>query len=127
MQPELAAALCSSGAKDNEFAKWYPDAMQGFREHLETVAMDRIADPQGNRGSDVLLLGMLNAAWPDKYRPRGEPVDDTALDILKELRTIRQQRRQTALPPPIVTVEPAEQKTGTNQAGCPIASQDSRG
>lgn len=43
-------------------------AHHGFRERLQDIAIARIEEPQGNRGSDVLLLGTLNAHWPEKYR-----------------------------------------------------------
>jgi hypothetical protein len=61
-------------------------AQAEWREGLESRAMARIDDPQGNRGSDVLLLAMLNAAWPDKYRPGVVVVDDTAKELIARLR-----------------------------------------
>ena len=68
------------------YRKRWEAAQQAWREALEKRALARIDDPQGNRGSDVLLLAMLNAAWPDKYRPGVIVADDTAKDLLAELR-----------------------------------------
>jgi hypothetical protein len=70
----------------NAYRVKFDAAQQVWREALESRAMARIDDPQGNRGSDVLLLAMLNASWPDKYRPGVIVADDTAKDLLAELR-----------------------------------------
>ena len=85
-----------SGDAQGYRARW-EDARQRWRETLEQKAMDRINDPQGNRGSDVLLLAMLNAAWPEKYRQNVVVVDDTAKDLLARLRGIGRRRGKELL------------------------------
>jgi hypothetical protein len=66
-----------------------------FRESLQDIAMDRIREPQGNRGSDGLLSHMLNANWPEKYRQDAKPVDDAALVVARQTRdAIRELAKQ---------------------------------
>ena len=105
-----------------EFRERLDEAGEAFADKLEQMAPERLEDPKGNRGSDVLLMALLNANRPDKYRPNREPTDDTALSILTELRAIRKQRREErkaltegtitvdeqGQPAPTVTVELAE-------------------
>ncbi len=38
-------------------------ANHSYRESLEDMARERLENPQGNRGSDVLLISQLNARW----------------------------------------------------------------
>ena len=39
---------------------------------LEKVALDRIENPQGNKGSDLLLIAALNAHAPGRWKRRDE-------------------------------------------------------
>lgn len=64
------------------FSDRYVQAQHDFREYLQEIARQRVEDPTGNRGSDVLLLGLLNAHWPEKYRPNQSGADDTAKNVL---------------------------------------------
>ena len=68
------------------FNERFLSATHSFREHLQDIALARIADPTGNRGSDVLVLGLLNAHWPEKYRPNTIVVDDTSKKVLAAIR-----------------------------------------
>lgn len=85
-------------------------AHQAFGDHLEDIALERINDPTGNRGSDVLLMALLNANRPDKYRPNVIITDDTAKDVLKALgakrtkRTTEDPEPETREPTPIEVV-----------------------
>jgi hypothetical protein len=60
-------------------------AQAAFNDSLENLAISRVRDPQGNRGSDILLLALLNAHKPAKYRPNVQPVDNSSKEILKAL------------------------------------------
>ena len=71
----------SQGFKDR-----MEEARRGFTETLENMMMDRLSEPQGNRGSDVLLMFSLNANNPSKYRPNTPQPDDAGKDIIKALR-----------------------------------------
>jgi hypothetical protein len=56
------------------------------REYLEDMVMDRLKDPQGNRGSDILLMAKNNAENPAKWRPNQQVADNTAKEIIAKLR-----------------------------------------
>ena len=60
-------------------------AVHEFREHLQDMAIQRITNPVGNRGSDLLLIAMLNAHWPERYRNNVVVVDDRAKEVLEKL------------------------------------------
>ena len=61
--------------------------------HIEGEIDSRIKDPQGNRGSDVLLMFAAKAEDPEKYREQVTVVDTAAikesLDMLRKLGTAR--------------------------------------
>ncbi len=48
--------------------------------------MSRLKDPKGNQGSDLLLITMLNARWPERYRQNSESKDERAKEALTEIR-----------------------------------------
>jgi len=49
------------------------------------LAVNRVKD-QGPKDNPILLITLLNAHWADKYRPQTVAVDDTAKEVLSELR-----------------------------------------
>ncbi len=59
---------------------------QSFAESLEELALDRVRNPDKNRGSDVLLIGLLNANMPQKYRPQFAMSEDSAKELITEWR-----------------------------------------
>ena len=71
---------------DPEFVKKLDLMRQSFAESLEQLALERVQNPDKNRGSDVLLLGLLNANWPAKYRPQFAMNEDNAKDLILEWR-----------------------------------------
>ena len=73
-------------ATDPEFSKDLDQRKQAFGETLEGIALDRVKNPDKNRGSDVLLLGLLNANMPAKYRPQIAMSEDAAKDLIFEWR-----------------------------------------
>jgi len=88
-------------------------ACHSFRERLQDIALSRIEEPQGNRGSDVLLMATLNAHWPEKYRRDSIIVNvDVAKDVLAEVRKLTAQRLAAA-----VTVEPGPATVAERVAG----------
>jgi len=68
------------------FATRFQLAKEEYRESLEALAMSRLKDPKGNQGSDLLLMAMLNARWPERYRQNGESKDERAKEALQEIR-----------------------------------------
>ena len=75
---------------DPDFAKSVDLMKQSFAESLEVIALDRVKNPDKNRGSDVLLLGLLNANMPAKYRPSVAMDQDSAKELITEWRKASQ-------------------------------------
>ena len=71
----------------------FQQAALTFRESLQDLAVERVRNPEKNRGSDILLLGLLNAHWPEKYRRNEVQADETAKEILAELKRMARERR----------------------------------
>ena len=70
--------------------KW-EHANQQFADSLEKLAFDRIQNPEGNRGSDVLLITMLNAHKPEKYK-RMESPNSVASDLVASIKAMARDR-----------------------------------
>tara|TARA_R110000824_G_scaffold45667_1_gene131941 strand:- start:10937 stop:11470 length:534 start_codon:yes stop_codon:yes gene_type:complete len=75
---------------DPEFVKHLDLMKQSFAESLESIALDRVKNPDKNRGSDVLLLGLLNANLPAKFRPSIAVDQDSAKELITEWRKASQ-------------------------------------
>ena len=71
---------------DPEFSKRMDIARRAFGEALELLAYDRVKNPDKGRGSDVLLLGLLNANMPWKYRPQFAMNEDGGKELIFEWR-----------------------------------------
>jgi hypothetical protein len=83
-------------------------AHQQYVESLEQLMDERLLNPTGNRGSDVLLMFKLKAEAPEKYREEVKVLGVSAplqmLDRLRELAT-RERKAQEALEAPAVEGE----------------------
>jgi hypothetical protein len=64
-------------------------ASHRFRERIQDHIIHRVFNPEGNRGSDVLLLALINATWPERYRQNVAMPDDVVKDTLAELKRLR--------------------------------------
>ena len=71
---------------DLGFGKKMDMVRQAFAESLETIALERVRNPDKGKGSDVLLLGLLNANMPAKYRPQYAMNEDSAKELIFEWR-----------------------------------------
>jgi len=58
---------------------------------LEGLALERVKNPDRGRGSDLLLIGLLNANWPAKYRPQVTMDQDSAREVLNEMKRWRKE------------------------------------
>ena len=76
-----------------EFTARFGDARQSFREHLKQIALDRVEAPSGNRGSDVLLMGMLNANYPDKWSRNVQATHEVGREVMSTLKAIQDQQQ----------------------------------
>jgi len=71
--------------KDPVFRDKFELAKDDFREQLEEIAFQRLKE-QTSKDNPVLLLALLNAHIPERYRPRETPVNETAKETLLEMR-----------------------------------------
>ena len=92
----IRAAVKEMGLNRRTVNRWMKDDVQGFkerfeeakfnfREMLQDIAVNRVKE-QGSKDNPVLLIALLNAHWADKYRPQTTSVDDTAKEVLSDLR-----------------------------------------
>jgi hypothetical protein len=73
-------------AGDPDFVRRLDHMRQSFAESLEGLALERVRNPDKNRGSDILLIGLLNANMPQKYRPQFAMSEDSAKELIIEWR-----------------------------------------
>jgi hypothetical protein len=79
------------------FKKRMEDAHQDYVESVERTMNDRLANPQGNRGSDVLLMFKLKAEAPEKYREEVKVVGvDASKQMMDRLRELAMKDRERA-------------------------------
>ena len=71
---------------DPEFSVSIDLARHAFAESLEELALERVKNPEKGKGSDVLLLGLLNANMPHKFRPQLALNEDSAKELITEWR-----------------------------------------
>ena len=70
-----------------EFNERLDDADLKFCEGLEQLALERVR-LQDAKSNPVLLITLLNANLPNKYRPTVVMSDDTAKGVMSELRKL---------------------------------------
>ena len=71
---------------DPEFSVSVDLARRAFAESLEDLALARVQNPDKGKGSDILLIGLLNANMPHKYRPQLALNEDSAKALIVEWR-----------------------------------------
>ncbi len=76
------------------FKARHAQAQETFTDGLEREMWSRIADPSGNRGSDILLMFALKSRRPDVYRELTIVVDEKAVDAMSELKKLGSQARK---------------------------------
>ena len=75
------------------FKEKFATAEDEFREMLQDLAVDRVRNQRPN-DNPVLLITLLNAHWPEKYRRTGHLADDQAKEIMSEWkRWVKDSRR----------------------------------
>jgi hypothetical protein len=72
--------------EDLDFVRRFDSVKESFAESLETIALERVRNPDKGKGSDILLLGLLNANMPAKYRPQVAANEDSAKELIFEWR-----------------------------------------
>jgi hypothetical protein len=80
------------------FQKRMEEARQEYREFLEDLTHERLMNPQGNRGSDILLMFRKKAEWPEKYREEIKVLGvETQVQMLDRMRELAMKERQRQL------------------------------
>ena len=90
-----------------EFQERYEEADTRFCEGLEQLALERVK-LQDAKSNPVLLITLLNANLPHKYRPTVVMTDDTAKGVLSELRKLAKET-------PVLKTEEEKEKTALEQ------------
>jgi|TARA_R100001594_G_scaffold136768_1_gene179323 hypothetical protein len=67
------------------FRQRFLDAHMTFTESLEELAYDRVKQ-QKPSDNPTLLIALLNANHPDKYRPQSGATDEAARDLMVEMK-----------------------------------------
>lgn len=109
---KLYKAAHETNTSINTVESWQHMDTHGFRsrlhhahevyvEYWESVMDSRLETPQGNRGSDILLMFKLKAERPEKYREEVKVMDAGASkELLDRLRALGQPRVPAPLPAP---------------------------
>jgi hypothetical protein len=118
-------------SQDFDFARDVSESRTTFAESLEELALDRVKNPDKNRGSDVLLIGLLNANMPQKYRPQVSMNEDSAKELIIEWRKATQAVKasvptgETELPVPVErTLAEILEKRGSSKKGGGVGDQE---
>ena len=75
--------------EDEPFKEAVYEAKEAFGEDMLQIAIDRIRNPDKGKGSDVLLIAVLNAYMSSTFRPDGkDPAENPVKDMIQELRSM---------------------------------------
>jgi hypothetical protein len=102
------AACHAAGVTRRTYTRWHQDddvfvkeldlVKLAFAESLEELALERVRNPDKGRGSDILLIGLLNANMPSKYRPQFAMSEDSAKELIVEWRKASRDVSRVARP-----------------------------
>ena len=75
--------------EDETFKEDVYEAKQSFGESMLQIAIDRLKNPDKGKGSDVLLIAVLNAYMSSTFRPDGKDQGENPMkDMIQELRSM---------------------------------------
>ena len=105
----VSQSSISNWIRDNylEFDERFEEADLAFCEGLEQLALERVR-LQDAKSNPVLLIALLNANLPNKYRPTVVMTDETSKSVLSELRKIAKET-------PVVESKEVEEKSAIDQ------------
>ena len=105
----VSQSSISNWIRDNylEFEERYEEADLAFCEGLEQLALERVR-LQDAKSNPVLLIALLNANLPNKYRPTVVMTDETSKSVLSELRKIAKET-------PVLESKEVEEKSAIDQ------------
>jgi len=76
-------------ADKNDFRNLYENAQNDFKDSLIEMAMRRLNEQQA-KDSPLLLITMLNAYIPERFRPNTLATEEVAKETITELRKLSQ-------------------------------------
>jgi len=119
----ITKAASLAGVSRETIRLWERDDRSGFRQKLrdahatyadmlESMALERVQNPEGNRGSDTLLIALNNANNPDKWRGNQASlvVEDSVLQALTSLQALDAATRAPLPAPDVVEGEAVVEK-----------------
>lgn len=94
-------ALKAAGISRTTYFRWVKDdpdfssdleySKRAFGEKMLEVAIDRVRNPDKNRGSDLLLISLLNAYMGHVFKPGTVVGEDSAKELVTEWRRAARQ------------------------------------
>ena len=81
-----------------DFTQRYRYARQEWRDYLESMVMGRLEHPEGNRGSDVLMMGKMNREDPEHWTRNVQVTHEVGREVMATLQRIQEQQEQQPKP-----------------------------
>ena len=96
------------------FKAKYATAKELFREHLQDLAFGRVQQQKPN-DNPVLLITLLNAHWPEKYRRDGNTVTDEVKEMMVEWKKWVRESRSSGKSQPAVNEAEEAQRSAVDE------------
>ena len=96
------------------FKAKYEASREMFREYLQDIAVQRVKD-QGPKDNPVLLITLLNAHWPEKYRRDGNTVTDEVKEMMVEWKKWVRESRNTGKNKPAANEAEEAQRSAVDE------------
>ena len=96
----VTVAASAAGIHRDTVYRWASNDIEGFRgrfgaakaefaDHIEAIALERVKSEQG---SDLLLIALLNAHKPEKYRATRAKKTNRSMAVVKMLTSLKRRR-----------------------------------
>ena len=77
------------------FKDKFKEATELFREYLQNIAVERVKLQKPN-DNPVLLITLLNAHWPEKYRRDSHYADNAAKEVMADWKRFMKENKKAA-------------------------------
>ena len=92
----------------------YAVAKELYREHIQDIAWERVKVQKPN-DNPVLLITLLNAHWPEKYRRDGNTVTDEVKEMMVEWKKWVRESRSSGKSQPAVNEAEEAQRSAVDE------------
>jgi len=96
------------------FRAKYAVAKELYREHIQDIAWERVKVQKPN-DNPVLLITLLNAHWPEKYRRDGNTVTDEVKEMMVEWKKWVRESRSSGKNKPAVNEAEEAQRSAVDE------------